>query len=129
MDEALAPLDGIGAVAVMPGPVELLSALREQRDLALPMLSDPDWDLHRRYSMRRGSRRDVFFSLSTWKAYARLLRQWKLRRPTEDVFQLGGVAVVDADGVVAWMYRGKNPADYADPAEIVRVAERELSRR
>ena len=117
MQDTLA--DGVAAVAVMPGTVELLAAIRAELELTMPLLSDPDWDLHRRFGMTRGTRRAILFSLSTWTAYARLFRKWKLIRPSEDVFQLGGVAVIDANGGLAWIHHGANPADYADPAEIV----------
>ena len=120
MQQALAELDGVATVAVMPGTVELLSMLRRRLELTIPLLSDPDWELHHRFGMKRGSRRDIFLSVATWKAYARLFRDWKLTRPSEDVFQLGGVAVVAPDGVLAWIYRGRTPADYADPSAIVR---------
>ena len=77
--------------------------------------------------MRRGNKREIFLSMATWKAYARLFKRWNLTRPSEDVFQLGGVVIVDADGALAWIHRGKNPADYADPSAIVEAV-RVLSR-
>ena len=119
VQEALADLDGVRTVAVMLGTVELLAAVRAHLGLTIPLLSDPDWSLHHRYGMIRGSRRAIFLSIATWKAYARLLRQWNFTRPTEDVLQLGGAVVVDSVGTVAWIHRGENPADYADPHEIV----------
>jgi hypothetical protein len=121
VQKTLAGTEGVEIVAAMPGSVELLAAVRGHLELSIPLLSDPAWDFHRRYGLRRGTRRDIFLSVSTWKAYARLFRRWQLRRPSEDVFQLGGVAVVDGDGDVAWLHRGRNPADYADPDEVGRV--------
>lgn len=123
MQNALARLANVAVVAVMPGTVELLAAVGGKLGLTIPLLSDPDWALHRRYGMARGSRRDIFFSIATWKAYARLLRRARFTRPSEDVFQLGGVAVVDAAGELLWVHRGENPADYADPARIVSIVE------
>lgn len=119
MQEALDEIDEVRTVAVMPGSVELLSTLRDKLGLTVPLLSDPDWDLHRRYGMQRGSRREIYLSLSTWKAYARLARHWSLKRPSEDIFQLGGTAVVNGGGVLRWLHRSRNPADYAEPGDVV----------
>ena len=121
LGEVQKALDNANAVAVMPGEVQLLAQLRDRLGLTMPLLSDPNWDLHRRYGMRRGSKRDVFLTPSTWLAYARLFRQWHLTRPSEDVMQLGGTAVVDAAGILRWIQRARNPADYAEPGTIVQV--------
>ncbi len=110
-------------VAVMPGAVELLAAVSEHLSLTIPVLSDPDWTLHRRYGMKRGTRREIFLSIATWKAYARLFRSWNVRRPSEDVFQLGGTVIVDGNGQIVWLHRGASPADYADPAQLVSAIE------
>ena len=118
VQRVLQRVDETNTVAVMPGGVQLLKKVGSQLGLTMPLLSDPSWDLHHRYGMRRGSTRDVFLSLSTWLAYARLMRQWNTTRPSEDVMQLGGTAVVDADGILQWIHRSQNPADQADPATI-----------
>ncbi len=122
MQRALGDLERVRVVAVMPGSPELLHAIGTKLGLTMPLLSDPTWTVHGHFQMRRGSRRDIFFSLATWKAYARLFRRWNTTKPTEDVFELGGAALIDSDGVLALVHRNTNPADYADPAEIARLA-------
>jgi peroxiredoxin len=123
VQKELASIEDVRTVAVMPGTTELLAAVSEHLGLTIPVLSDPDWTLHRRYGMKRGTRREIFLSIATWKAYARLFRSWNLRRPSEDVFQLGGAAIVDRNGQIAWVHRGASPADYADPAQLVAAVE------
>ena len=115
---ALAALPDVRMVAAMPGTTELLAALATRLELTVPLLSDPAWDLHRRYGMKRGSKRAIFLSISTWAAYARLVRSWRWKRPSEDVFQLGGAAIVGADGTLVWIHRSRHPADYTDPQEL-----------
>ena len=39
-------------------PEELLAAVSEYLGLTIPVLSDPDWTLHKRYGMKRGTRRE-----------------------------------------------------------------------
>ena len=121
VQKELAPIEDVNLVAVMPGTVELLAAVCEHLGLTIPVLSYPDWTLHQRYGMKRGTRRDILLSIATWQAYARLFRSWNIRKPSEDVFQLGGAAVVDGDGQIAWRHRGASPADYAEPAQMVDV--------
>ena len=123
MQKELASIEDVRTVAVMPGTVELLAAISQHLGLTIPVLSDPDWTLHQRYGMKRGTWRDIFLSIATWKAYARLFRSWNLRKPSEDVFQLGGAAIVDGNGQIAWIHRGTSPADYADPAQLVAALE------
>ena len=119
VQKELASIEDASMVAVMPGAVELLAAISKHLGLTIPVLSDPDWTLHQRYGMKRGTRREIFLSIATWKAYARLFRSWNLRKPSEDVFQLGGAAIVDKNGQIAWIHHGTSPADYADPAQLV----------
>ena len=123
VQKELASIEDVRTVAVMPGTVELLAAISQHLGLTIPVLSDPDWTLHQRYGMKRGTWRDIFLSIATWKAYARLFRSWNLRKPSEDVFQLGGAAIVDGNGQIAWIHRDTSPADYADPAQLVAALE------
>ncbi len=122
-------LEGSGPaelVAVMPGKPEQLRALRSALGLPIRLLSDPDWAVHSALGLPRGGVRQIFLSPATWWAYLRLIHRERFRRPAEDVFQLGGTAVVDAAGTVVWVYRSNNPGDYANPADVVaRVAELE----
>jgi hypothetical protein len=115
--EALTGLEA-SLVAVLPGSVEQLRLFRDELELDTPLLSDPAWELHHAYGLGRGNRRAIFASTSTWLAYARLLHKVRLRRPTQDVMQLGGTAVVGGDGNLGWLYRSRNPSDYAPPDEV-----------
>lgn len=118
VQETLAGMPVVEVVAVMPGSIELLALVKVELGLTIPLLSDPAWELHGQYKMRRGTRREVYLSVSTWKAYAQLFRHWRIRKPSEDIFRLGGAAVVDAAGTLAYLHRGRNPADYADPRAL-----------
>ena len=103
----------------MPGTPTQLRALRSALGLDILLLSDPEWTVHAALGFSRGSPRQIFLSPTTWWAYLRVVHRERLRRPTEDVFRLGGTAVLDATGTVVSIYRSSNPGDYADPAEVL----------
>ncbi|MCW2925126.1 MAG: AhpC/TSA antioxidant enzyme, partial [Thermoleophilia bacterium] len=47
-----------------------------------------------------------------------VLRGGRLKRPGQDLLQLGGDAVVDADGQVAWLHRAARPDDRVPVDEL-----------
>lgn len=120
MQEELGDRADLAVLAISPARPEQLRFLRDGRGLTMPLLSDPGWTLYRRYGFERGRWWRLLFSPSTWTAALRELRGGGLRgRPTEDVFELGGDALVDRDGVLRWIYRSGHAADRPSPAEIL----------
>ncbi len=85
-----------------------------------PLLLDPERRLYLAYGMERGSTRDVM-GWESWKIYMRLfLRGRHLRRPTGDVYQLGGDVLVNPAGTAIRVHIGKGPADRPTVAQILR---------
>jgi hypothetical protein len=83
----------------------------EQTGLPWPLLLDPERCLFRAYGMERGTTREVI-GWASCKAYlGLLLRGRRLRRPTDDVYQLGGDVLVDPQGIVRLHHVGRGPAD------------------
>jgi len=79
--------------------------------LRWPLLIDRQRALYRAYGMGRG-RWSAIWGPATWLAYVQLIaRGRRLRRPTGDVYQLGGDVIVDPTGQVALHHVGKGPAD------------------
>jgi alkyl hydroperoxide reductase subunit AhpC len=79
--------------------------------LRWPLLIDRQRALYRAYGMGRG-RWSAIWGPATWRAYVQLIaRGRRLRRPTGDVYQLGGDVIVDPQGKVALHHVGKGPAD------------------
>jgi len=119
--EALAGRDDVAVVAVLPAEPAELRRFRDALGLRATLLSDPGWTTYRAYGLRRGRRRDVWLSLPTWRAYARLVaRGRRLHVPRQDVYELGGDVLVDREGRIAWAYLSRHPADRPPVAEILR---------
>lgn len=121
MQEALAGREDVALVAIVPAEPAELRRLRDALGLRGILLADPSWSTHHAYGLGRGGIRDVWLSPATWWSYARLVaRGRRLRLPRQDVYELGGDAIVDRDGVLAWIYRSRHPADRPPVGEILR---------
>lgn len=91
---------------------ELLARFEAELGLGLPMLADRDRALYAALGFERGSVARVWLDPRVWLRYVRLMvGGQRLRRTREDTLQLGGDAVVDADGRLAWVYRSRGPED------------------
>lgn len=94
--------DATIAVVTFAAP-ERLAAYRQHLNLPFPILADTERTLYRLLGAERGTNRQVW-SLGTLRMYARLLRQGRhLRRPTEDIHQLGADAIVGRNGVLRYL--------------------------
>jgi len=90
----------------------LLARFAAELDLGLPILADRDRALYAALGFGSGSVARVWLDPRVWARYARLLaRGHRMRRMQEDTLQLGGDAVVDAHGRLAWIYRSRGPDD------------------
>lgn len=107
-----ADLERLGAVAVAVGfsPGSALAALADGLDWPWPFLSDTGRVLYRRLGLERASRKDVFNAGTLRRYRAAAARGAPLRRPVEDVRQLGGDAVV-RQGVAVRLFRPASPDD------------------
>jgi peroxiredoxin len=110
--------DASVAVVTFAAP-ERLAAYRRLLALPFPVLTDPDRTLYRLLGVERGSTRQVW-SVGTLRLYARLMREGRrLRRPTEDVNQLGADVVVSRDGVVRYLSLPSTPDARPPVSELV----------
>ena len=85
--------------------------LVDQQHLHLPfdVVADTERTLYRMLGAERGSSRQVW-SAGTIRMYARLLRAGRrLRRPTEDIRQLGADAVIGHDGTIRYLSLPSTP--------------------
>lgn len=84
-----------------------------------PLLLDPDRQLYQAYGMQRGGVAQVM-GPGLWGTYLRLLAQGRrLRRPTGDVYQLGGDVLIDGTGIVRQLYVSETPIDRPTMESIV----------
>ena len=88
---------------------EHLAAYRQHLHLTFDIVADTDRMLYRLLGAERGSARQVW-SAGTIRMYVRLLRSGRrLRRPTEDIRQLGADAVVGRSGDLRYLSLPSTP--------------------
>lgn len=119
MRDALAGLDGVITVVVVPATGAALRPVLEAAGPDAVVLSDPAWETYRLYGLRRASFREVWLAPRVWWRYGTLLaRGRRYRRPRQDTLQLGGDAIVDTEGRLAWHRPSRSPIDRPPAAEI-----------
>ena len=97
----------------------MLAAFERELGLGIPLFGDPGRAAYGALGFGRGSVRRVWLDPRVWAAYARLLGRG--RRPglnDQDKLQLGGDAVIDAAGVLRWIYRSEGPDDRPSVAAV-----------
>jgi hypothetical protein len=100
--------DATIAVVTFADPARL-AAYRTHLRLPFDVLADPFRDLYRLLGVGRGTTRQVW-SPGTLRMYGSLLRRGRrLRRPTEDIRQLGADAVVGRDGILRYLALPASP--------------------
>lgn len=97
-----------------------------QRRLGLDgvlVLSDPDRLTYHAFGLGRGSVVRVWLHPRVWARYMQLMRQGRRPEPArEDTLQLGGDALIGADGRIAWIYRSQGPEDRPTLAQVRQAA-------
>lgn len=98
---------------------ERLAAYREHLGLPFDVVADIDRTLYHLLGAERGSNRQVW-SAGTVRMYARLLRAGRrLRRPTEDIRQLGADAVIGRDGDIRYLSLPSTPDARPPIADLI----------
>ncbi len=106
------------AVVTFADP-QRLAAYRANLRLPFDVLADPDRTLYQCLGVGRGSTRQIW-SVGTLRMYARLIRHGRrLRRPTEDIHQLGADAVVGRDGTVRYLSLPATPDARPPISELI----------
>jgi len=110
--------DATIAVVTFAAP-ERLAAHREHLRVPFALLADADRTLYRLLGAERGANRAVW-SFGTLRMYARLLRAGReLRRPTEDIRQLGADAVIGRDGRLRYLSLPSTPDARPPVSELI----------
>ena len=98
---------------------ERLAAYRQHLRFPFDVVTDVDRSVFRLLGAERGSGRQVW-SAGTIRMYARLIRAGRrLRRPTEDVHQLGADAVVGRDGTLRYLSLPTTPDARPPISELI----------
>ncbi len=100
-------------------PESLAGYQHRQRLDQLLVISDPERRAYRAFDLGRGSVLRVWLDPRVWARYLQLMLRG--RRPEsahEDTLQLGGDALIDRGGRIAWIYRSRGPEDRPSVADI-----------
>ncbi len=90
-------------VVVTFAAAERLAAYRDHVAIPFAIVTDVDRRLYRLLGAERGSNRQIW-SFGTLRMYAGLLLRGRhLRKPTEDIHQLGADAVIGRDGRLRYL--------------------------
>lgn len=91
-------------------------------DLGVPVLSDENRTWYGALGFPRG-RTAALFRWQTIATYVSLMRKGRrIERPTDDISQLGGDAVVDGHGRISWIFRSVAPDDRPTATEVMVAA-------
>lgn len=114
---------GVRVVVIAFAPPQSLVGYQHRQKLDhLLVLSDPDRRVYDAFGLGRGSLLRVWLDPRVWLRYLQLLLRGRWTGgsvvPREDTLQLGGDALIDAHGRIAWIYRSRGPEDRPTVAEI-----------
>ena len=109
---------GARVVVVGMGATETARRFRAQRRLPFVLLVDKKRISYRLLGLGRGSASDVM-GPKVWKDGLKSLVRHGQGLPTEDPYQLGGVAIVDNAGNVKLVHRSKTSADNLPVDELL----------
>lgn len=96
-----------------------LAAFRTHLNVDFVLLTDVDRALYRILGAVRGTRRQVW-STDTLRMYARLIaRGRRVRRPTEDIRQLGADVVIGRDGRIRYLALPPTPGGRPPISDLI----------
>ena len=98
---------------------ELATAYARDIKLPWPLLVDTTRSLFHAYGMDRGSAWQVYGPVNWWCYIKLLLRGRRLRRPTDDVHQLGGDVLIDPQGIVRMLHVTTTSTDRPSVDELL----------
>lgn len=86
--------------------------------IPFPLLVDPDRNLYRALGLDRIPWHR-FLQPATWWRFAQASRGARQGRLTGDLRQAPGVAIIDTEGRLRYLHRGRTLADYPSLGEVV----------
>jgi peroxiredoxin len=117
---------GAEVLVVSFAPPPRVAAYLAKYPQPFPVVSDPSLAAYRAFALERTPVRTLF-RLGVIGRYLRLMfRGWLPKKPGggEDILQLGGDFLLDADGVVRYAHPSTEPTDRPSAAELLEQARR-----
>lgn len=86
-------------------------AYAKETGIEWPLLIDASHELYAAYQMERGSPLKVM-GIANWLGYLKLMfRGRRVRRPTDDIYQLGGDVLIDEKKIIRYHFVSERPVD------------------
>jgi peroxiredoxin len=100
-------------VAVSFSPPERVAFFLSDTQLSFPVLSDAPLDGYHAFGLTRVSWLRILRPDVIWRFTRMMFRGWLPKKPAkgDDVLQLGGDFVIDAEGILRWAHRSSEPTD------------------
>jgi hypothetical protein len=119
-DEAGVREDTAVAVVTMGTPGETAAFCKQVR-LPFICLSDPSRASYRAFGLKRGGVNEVMGPAPALAGLRAAAKGHFVGRPVNDVYQLGGLFLIDADGRIRYARYPRHAGDNPPPGEIRRV--------
>ncbi len=113
---------GLEIIAIGMGSPRRTAAFRRELRLPFPILSDPRRASYSAYGLLKMSlRREA--SIASAMHFARnVARHGGAHEPDQNMLQLGGIFVVDPQGIVRYAFRSARAHEYPTTEKLIRVA-------
>ena len=117
----------VDALVVSFAPPDALQDYRDHLRLPFPIAADPDRLAYRAYGVGRGPGWRIWSPRVIWQDIRLVARGRKLQKPrkNEDLSQLGGDFVIDAEGRLRYAHVCRSPADRPSVDELLRAIDGE----
>lgn len=111
---------GARTICITFAASSLLATFEREIGLHIPLYGDPHRAVYEAFGFGRASLARVWLDPRVWMRYAKLLaRGRRFTRIEQDTLQLGGDAVIDAEGRLRWIYRSRGPEDRPSVEELI----------
>lgn len=119
LNEQAENLDSAGVRVVgVGGAADYQARNLMQHGIEFPLLLDPGHDLYRALDIQH-IHWWMLARLDTWRRYARAARRARQGRMTDHPLQAPGLAIVDTDGRIRFLYRGRTLGDYPPIPDVL----------
>lgn len=97
---------------------EDVQMLKEEMDSPHLFASDPNRVVYERYQVAQGTLGQTLSLGMIGKGARAMMKGYRQKRPTADVYQLAGTFVISTEGKITWLYEAKTAADNPSPEEV-----------